>query len=122
MCAQGALRFLLCVRAQAVPNAVNNVYPTDMSPTRLSNTDSCGSCPWRIVFVVTKRLCQSVAPDLGSSVFIMAPQHHMEVHKGRMVVFVLRHWPWSLLFKYVLDYKTVVDMLLQVVRKVIVII
>ena len=75
-----------------------------------------------MVFVVTKRLCQSPAPDLGSSVFIMAPQHHMEVHKERMVVFVLRHWFWDLLFKYVLDYKTVVDMLLQVVRKVIVII
>ena len=39
-----------------------------------------------------------------------------------MVVFVLRHWPWDLLFKYVLDYKTVADMLLQVARKVLVII
>ena len=78
--------FFAVVRAQAVPKAVNNVYPADMSPTRLSNTDSCGSCPWRMVFVVTKRLCQSLALDLGSSVFIMAPQHHMEVHKERMVV------------------------------------
>ena len=40
-----------------------------------------------MVFVVMKRLCQSPAPDLGSSVFIMAPQHHMEVHKGRDVCF-----------------------------------
>ena len=83
VCAQGALRFLLCVRAQAVPKAVNNVYPADMSPTRLSNTDSCGSCPWRTVFVVTMRLCQSLAPDLGSRVILMAPEHHMEVHKER---------------------------------------
>ena len=36
-----------------------------------------------MVFVVTKRLCQSLALDLGSSVFLMAPEHHMEVHKGR---------------------------------------
>ena len=52
----------------------------------------------------------------------MAPEHHMEVHKGRMVVFVLRHCTWDLLFKYVLDSKTVVDMLLQVARNVVVII
>ena len=59
MCAQGALRFLLCVRAQAVPKAVNNVYPADMSPTRLSNTDSCGSCPWRIV-LSSRSVCASL--------------------------------------------------------------
>ena len=58
-------------------------------PPRLASIDDCVSCPWKMVVVVTERLYKALGRDRGSSVFLMAPEHLLEVRKGRAGCFCL---------------------------------
>ena len=51
-------------------------------PTRLLSTN-LGSCRWYVVVVVEERLYMAFSANRGSRVFLMAPEHRLEVHKRR---------------------------------------
>ena len=56
-------------------------------PTRLPGTSYGVSCPWYVVVDVTERLDKALGRDRGSCLFLMAAEHHVDVHKGRVGCF-----------------------------------